>query len=510
MNRTEGKWIADLGDGTYKNPILYGDYSDPDVIRVGDDFYMTASTFTYVPGLPILHSKDLVNWELINYAVKKLPDRYNVPVHGCGVWAPAIRYNDGKFYIYYGDPDIGIFMTYTDDIYGEWSDLVLVKEGKGLIDTCPIWDDDGKAYIVHGYANSRCGIKSHLAVCEMTWDGTKAISEDKIIFNGTISQPTIEGPKAYKRDGYYYVLSPAGGVPTGWQVALRSKNIYGPYEDHIVMRQGLTQFNGPHQGGLVELENGESWFIHFQDLEVIGRITHLQPVEWIDGWPVMGENIDSGLCGQPVYRHKKPDVGGEYPVVTPPTSDDFSGDKLALQWQWQANPQEKWYSMTENKDSLRLYGQNEKTEQEGYLWNMPNLLTQLWQAPSMVTTVKVDMPKGTGKCSAGLGVIGQKYGYLALNDEGIVEYYYGDFKTGNKEVKVLDKCVGTTSVYLRTEVISCSNSKEAFCRLYYSVDGEEFTQLGEYECMQGKWVGAKHAIFCRGEGYADFSDFLVV
>ena len=206
MNRTEGKWIADLGDGTYKNPILYGDYSDPDVIRVGDDFYMTASTFTYVPGLPILHSKDLVNWELINYAVKKLPDRYNVPVHGCGVWAPAIRYNDGKFYIYYGDPDIGIFMTYTEDIYGEWSDLILVKEAVGIIDTCPIWDDDDKAYIVHGYANSRCGIKSHLAVCEMTWDGTKAISEDKIIFNGTISQPTIEGPKAYKRDGYYLSL----------------------------------------------------------------------------------------------------------------------------------------------------------------------------------------------------------------------------------------------------------------------------------------------------------------
>lgn len=512
MNTLEGKWIADLGDGTFKNPILYADYSDPDVIRVGDDFYMTASSFTYVPGLPILHSKDLVNWEIINYAVKKLPDRYNKPVHGCGVWAPAIRYNDGKFYIYYGDPDIGIFMTWTEDPYGEWSDLILVKEGVGLIDTCPLWDDDGKAYIVHGYANSRCGIKSHIAVCEMTWDGTKAIGEDKIIFNGTISQPTIEGPKFYKRDGMYYVLSPAGGVPTGWQVAMRSKNVYGPYEDHIVLRQGLTEINGPHQGGLVELESGESWFVHFQDLEVIGRIIHLQPVEWVDGWPVMGENADTGLCGQPVMRCKKPNVGAEYPITTIPTSDDFSSDKLGLQWQWQANNKEEWYSLTENKGSLRLYSEDLKTKEDKYLWNLPNLLTQLWQAPSMVATVKVSMPKGVGNNKAVLAVIGQKYGYVALTDEGIVEYCNGNFKTDNREWKVNDKCVGTTEAYLRLEVISCTNSKEASCRVSYSVDGSDFISLGEFECMQGKWVGAKFALACVGEkgGYADFSNFLVV
>lgn len=512
MNKTEGNWIADLGDGTYKNPILYADYSDPDVIRVGDDFYMTASSFVNVPGLPILHSKDLVNWELINYAVRKLPERYNKPLHGCAVWAPAIRYNDGKFYIYYGDPDMGIFMTWTEDPYGEWSDLVLVKEAVGIIDTCPFWDEDGKAYIVHGYANSRCGIKSHLAICEMTWDGTKAISEDKIIFRGTVSQPTIEGPKMYKHDGLYYILAPAGGVPTGWQVAMRSKNIYGPYEDHIVLRQGLTEINGPHQGGLVELENGESWFIHFQDLEVIGRITHLQPVEWIDGWPVMGENIDSGLCGQPVLRHKKPNVGKEYPVTTIPTSDDFSSDKLGIQWQWQANPKDSWYSLTENKGSLRLYSEKFETKEDKYLWNIPNLLTQLWRAPSMVASVKVSIPKGTGDNKAVLSAFGLKYGYLALTDEGIVEFCQGDFKHGNSEWKVTDKCIGTTECWLRLEVISCTNSKEAYCRAYYSVDGEDFVQLGEFECMQGRWVGAKFGIACVGEegGYADFSDFLVV
>ncbi len=517
MNRVEGKWIADLGDGTFKNPILYADYSDPDVIRVGDDFYMTASSFTYVPGLPILHSKDLINWEIINHAVKKLPDRYNKPVHGCGVWAPAIRYHEGKFYIYYGDPDLGIFMTCTDDPYGEWSDLVLVKEAVGIIDTCPLWDDDGKAYIVHGYANSRCGIKSHLAVCEMSWDGTKVIGEDKIIFCGTISQPVIEGPKFYKRDGMYYVLSPAGGVPTGWQVALRSENVYGPYEDHIVMRQGLTDINGPHQGGLVELENGENWFMHFQDLEVIGRIIHLQPVKWIDGWPVMGERIDSGLCGQPVKRSKKPDVGKTYPISTIPTSDDFKGGKLGLQWQWQCNPHEEWYSL-ENSGKLRLYSEDLKTESDRYLWNVPNLLTQMWQAPTMVVTTKVSLPKGVGKNKAVLGVIGHKYGYVALTDEGTIEFRTGSSRSLSeydfdvRENIVVDKCVGTTEAYLRCEIISRTNSKEAKGRVSYSIDGNDFITLGEFDIAQGRWVGAKTCIACVGEkgGYADFEDFLVV
>ena len=285
----KGRWISDLGNGRFRNPVLYADYSDPDIVRVGEDFYMTASSFTYVPGLPILHSKDLVNWEIINYAVKELQPIYDKPQHGCGVWAPSIRYHNGKFWIFYGDPDLGIMMTNTDDIYGEWSPLTCVKEAVGIIDTCPLWDDDGKAYIVHGYANSRCGIKSKIAVCEMSKDGTKVISEDTIVFDGTVSHPTLEGPKFYKRNGYYYIMAPAGGVPTGWEVVFRSKNVYGPYEDRIVLRQGKTDINGPHQGGWVELENGESWFVHFQDLEVYGRVVHIQPVTWINDWPAMGE-----------------------------------------------------------------------------------------------------------------------------------------------------------------------------------------------------------------------------
>lgn len=510
----KGRWVSDLGNGSFQNPVLYADYSDPDVIRVGEDFYMTASSFTYVPGLPILHSKDLVNWEIINYAARELQTVYDMPKHGCGVWAPSIRYHDGKFWIYYGDPDLGIMMTNTEDIYGEWSPVVCIKEAVGIIDTCPLWDEDGRAYIVHAYANSRCGIKSKLAVCEMSADGTQVISEDTIVFDGTISHYTMEGPKFYKRNGYYYIMAPAGGVPIGWQTVLRSKNVYGPYEDRIVLRQGTTDINGPHQGGWIELENGENWFMHFQDLEVYGRVVHIQPVTWLNDWPVMGENMDSGMCGQPVLEYKKPNVGKEYPITAIAASDDFSSDTLGLQWQWQANNRAEWYSLTENRGHLRLYATGAKDE-DAYMWNMPNVLTQLWQSPSMVTTVKVEMPKGTGKNKAALGVIGQEYGYIALRDNGTVIFVKGEaINDGDdaEEYIAADKIISETSVYLRTEVMGHRNAMRAKVVCSYSTDGKHFTALGEFDAMQGKWVGAKHAIFVSGEkgGYADFANFEVM
>ena len=506
----KGKWVSDLGNGYFKNPVIYADYSDPDVIRVGEDFYMTASSFTYVPGLPILHSKDLVNWELINYAAKELQSDFDKPIHGCGVWAPSIRYHEGRFYIYYGDPDRGIMMTSTDDIYGEWEPLIGVKEGKGLIDTCPRWDDDGKAYIVHGYAKSRCGFKSKIGLFEMTPDGKKTITEDKIVFDGTISHPTIEGPKFYKRNGYYYIMSPAGGVPTGWQTVLRSKNVDGPYEDRIVLRQGTTDINGPHQGGWIELENGENWFMHFQDLEVCGRIVHLQPVEWINDWPVMGINADSGLCGEPVKICKKPNVGKEYPISVIATSDDFM-DGLGLQWQWQANVKNDWFEC--KNGVLKLNACNTGNN----IWHMPNVLTQLWQAPSMRTTVKVSLPSGTGNTKAGLGVIGQDYGYVALRNDGTVEMTVGTAKNIDNngganvtETVKAEKIISENSVYLRCEIIAKENAYDCIARVSYSEDGEIFTVLGEFAPKQGRWVGAKHAMFCMGdEGFAEFENFVV-
>lgn len=202
-------WTPDLGNGKYKNPIVFADYSDPDVIRTGDDYWMTASSFNCVPGLPVLHSTDLVNWELVNYALPRMYDTdFDAASHGNGVWAPAIRFHDGWYYIYWGDPDRGIYMVRTQDPRGAWSKPVLVKAAKGIIDTCPLWDEDGRAYLVHGWAGSRAGFKSVLSVSEMTPDGTELIGEDVLIFDGHDAHPTVEGPKFYKRNGYYYVFAP--------------------------------------------------------------------------------------------------------------------------------------------------------------------------------------------------------------------------------------------------------------------------------------------------------------
>ncbi|MBO7703780.1 MAG: glycoside hydrolase 43 family protein, partial [Solobacterium sp.] len=295
----------------YHNPVLFADYSDPDVIRVNGQYILTASSFNYVPGLPILVSEDLVSWKLSGYALDQISEssteglphtdsaaigkRFEIPRHSEGVWAPSIRFHDGVYYIYYGMPDEGIYMVSADDPLGTWSEPVCVRQAKGFIDPCPFWDEDGRAYIIHAYAKSRIGFKSMLGIFEMSPDGKQAVSEDRFIFDGTDpAHPavTIEGPKVYRRNGYYYILAPAGGVTYGWQTALRSRTIDGPYEIRTVMEQGNTLINGPHQGALVESSDGREWFIHFQDRGLYGRITHLQPVVWKDVWPVIGTDPD--------------------------------------------------------------------------------------------------------------------------------------------------------------------------------------------------------------------------
>jgi beta-xylosidase len=340
-------WIPDCGDGTYRNPVLFADYSDPDAIRVGDDFYLVASSFHATPGLPILHSKDLVNWTIINHALpRQLPvDHYSVPRHGEGVWAPAIRHHDGKFWITYPDPDFGIYFTTAKDPAGEWTPPVLVKAGKGLIDPCPFWDDDGQPYLIHGWANSRAGISNLLTLHKLSPDGTKVIDAGTTIIDGAKipGWRTIEGPKLYRRHGYYYVFAPAGGVAAGYQAVFRAKNIYGPYELRIVLEQGSTAINGPHQGAWVDTPTGENWFLHFQERRPFGRAVHLQPMVWRDDdWPVMGHDPDGDGKGEPVLVHAKPNVGRTYPVAAPQTSDEFEGAALGLQWQWNANPRPEW------------------------------------------------------------------------------------------------------------------------------------------------------------------------
>ncbi len=486
-------WSPDQGDGTYKNPIIHADYSDPDICRKGNDFYMTSSSFNSIPGLPILHSTDLVNWKLINHALPANVDKhFDIPQHGNAVWAPSFRYHDGMFYIYWGDPDRGIFMVKTDDPAGEWTAPVLVKKAYGNIDACPLWDDDGRVYLVHAFAHSRAGVKSILQVVELNKDGDQILDKGTIVFDGHKDHPTIEGPKFYKRNGYYYIFAPGGGVPTGWQTILRSKNIYGPYEDKIVLAQGKTDINGPHQGGWVELDNGESWFVHFQDKEAYGRIVHLQPVNWIDDWPIMGIDEDGDGTGDPVLIYKKPGLKSSG-VFNPAESDEFDGEKLSLQWQWSANPNPSWYSLKSNPGNIRLNAMN-IPEGSRNLWLSPNVLAQKLPAMEFTTTAKVDISNLKEGETAAFSIFGLDYASIQIKRKGeeiIVQQVECLKADQNAEPKVLaEATIGAEQVWLQIKVTA--DGKAAFG---YSEKGKKFTSLGSsFTMKEGKWVGAKIAL----------------
>ena len=482
-------WIPDLGNGQYKNPVIYADYSDPDVIRVGDNFYMTSSSFNCFPALPILHSKDLVNWTIINHAVKSWPnDYFDVPQHGNGVWAPSFRYHDGYYWIFYGDPDQGIFMVKTKDVTAEWDPPILVKKAKGWIDPSPLWDDDGNAYLVHAFAKSRAGVNSILHVNRMSPDGTRLLDEGTLVFDGHENHPTIEGPKFYKINGYYYIFAPAGGVTPGWQTVLRSKNVFGPYEDKIVLAQGDTPINGPHQGGYIELENGEGWFVHFQDLDPYGRITHLQPVVWKDGWPVMGVDEDDDGTGEPVLRHEKPDVDANVLITIPQTTDEFAGDALGPQWQWHANPKKKWHDVEDG--ALKLYSQPMPEDAEN-LWLVPNMLLQKFPAPNFSATAQITFePQSIGEKIA-LIIMGLDYAYVALtkteNGLSILQASCREAENGAPENVHESLPIKNEIVYLKVKVVA-----PGVCTFFCSQDGDTFTPIGKkFPAQPGKWIGAK-------------------
>lgn len=493
-------WVADLGNGMYKNPIMYTDYSDPDACRVGDDYYMVASSFNCVPGIPVLHSNDLVNWTLIGHAISHIPENASFGTgvnHGGNVWAPSIRFHNGEFYVYYGDPDIGIFMTKTKDPAGEWEPLVLVKKGTGIIDTCPFFDEDGQVYLAHAFAGSRAGIKSVLAVTRLTSDGKKAVGQSRIVYNGHDVDPTIEGAKFYKRNGYYYIFAPAGGVPGGWQTVLRSKDIFGPYERKIVLAQGKSIINGPHQGAWVDTPTGEEWFIHFQDVGPFGRITHLQPLVWKNDWPVIGEDKDGDGCGDPILTHKKPNVGKTYPIATPVESDEFDTNSLGLQWQWHANPKEWWYFTDKTNSCLSLFS---VPQVEGYknLWDMPNLLLQKTPAPDFTATMKLTLKpdiRFRGE-RTGLVMMGLDYAILSFeNTENGFTLSQAEClkaKDGTPEKVNASVLLKDATVYLRLKV-----NPDATCTFSYSTDNKKYTVLGnKFNVKEGMWIGAKIGTFC--------------
>ena len=521
-------WVADEGNGMYRNPVLHADYSDPDVCTVGEDYFLTASSFNCTPGLPILHSKDLVNWKIVNYALKKVEpvEYYNEARHGKGVWAPSIRFHEGMYYIYWGDPDFGIFMVKTRDPYGEWDDPVLVKAGKGMIDPCPLWDDGGRVYLAHAWAGSRAKFNSVLTVCEMNKEGTAVISDPVLVFDGNDGvNHTIEGAKFYKRNGFYYLFAPAGGVVSGWQLVMRSKDVYGPYEARIVMAQGKTDINGPHQGGWVDTPAGESWFLHFQDKGAYGRVLHLNPMKWVNDWPVIGVDKDGDGCGDPVSRYRKPKTGKTYPIETPVESDEFDTRKLGLQWEWHANYQDV-FGFTTNMGYVRIYG-HELSPHFKNFWEVPNLLMQKFPAEEFTATAKLKVSaKDDGQLS-GLIIMGWDYSWIGVEKQGekflLKQAVCKDAEQGNLEqvstLAVLEPSrkfeAGLFPNYEREIYIRVHVDKGAYCRFSYSLDGKKFTEAGTlFKARQGKWIGAKVGMFSvtphgKERGWVDVDWFRV-
>ena len=509
-------WCPDNGDGTFTNPVINADYSDPDVCvgPSGEDYYMTASSFQCAPGLPVLHSRDLVNWEIVGYALKELytgfPElikHFTTPQHGNGVWAPSFRYHDGEYYIYWGDPDFGVFMVKTrgGNPAGEWEAPVRVIEGKGYIDTCPLWDDDGHCYLVNGWANSRAKYASVLTVRELSKDGTRAIGQPVIVFDGNGTENrTCEGPKFYKRDGWYWIMCPAGGVPEGFQLAMRSKSPYGPYEHKIVLAQGKTDVNGPHQGGWVHTKFGEDWFLHFQDKEAYGRVVHLQPVDWSTGWPIMGKK------GEPVVTYKKPQ-SNTATIVTPVESDEFNGMMIGKQWQWQANYDEK-FGVPTAFGTFRIYTQKLEKDWKN-LWLVPNMLLQKTPADQFTATTKIRFTSKADGQFGGLIMFGIDYSALVVKRLGrefqLVQMTCKAADKGKPQSENVLATLKPTAedktdykpglhedIFLRLKVSNAEAGKahggKPMVHFSYSLDGKKWTDCGDaFEMRQGKWVGAK-------------------
>lgn len=500
-------WNADIGDGHYRNPVLYADWSDPDVVRVGHDFFMVASSFNRVPGLPILHSTDLVDWRLIGHALDRLVpgDAYREPRSGCGVWAPSLRHHDGRFWICYPDPDHGIFVTTSDDPAGRWSEPRLVLPGRGLIDPCPLWDEDGNAHLIHAWAKSRCGFNNRLTAHRMTPDLERPLGPGTLVVDGDAIPGcrTLEGPKWYRRNGWYWIFAPAGGVTNGWQYAMRSRHILGPYQPKIVLEQGRTKINGPHQGAWVETPAGDSWFLHFQDLHAYGRVVHLQPMRWLDsGWPVIGHH------GEPVRRHPRPALpatttraAGTTPETTgaPARNLGATPDSGTVgEWTWPANPAPGRGPATNHRpaDGVRL-----RCEPGDDLRTFAAVLGRRLPGPRFRVETTVRLDAGTG-ARAGLAVLGHTYSWIGLEQQpGGPRLTRRTTEAGGEAEQDAIRPEPVTGP-VRLAVIVTDGAV-----VHFAADtGNGWQELGPpFPATPGGWIGATLGLFAIGHtGHADF------
>jgi beta-xylosidase len=488
------KLRSDNGDGTYTNPLIAADFPDPDVIQVDDTYYMVSTTMFVFPGVTVLKSRDLVNWEYCSNAVPRFDFSKCYDLDSCsryahGQWATSMKYNNGKFYLLFITLDEGGFICSASKAEGPWD---IRKLPKGFYDPGLFFDEDGKIYVTHGY--------SKIMVTELNPDFSPK-SNDSLVFTGDIRKG-LEGMHVYRINGYYYLYGTYGGRD-GIQVALRSTNIYGPYEQKVVIRDTTPGVNfGIHQGALIKTKSGEWWTILFVDSGPFGRFPSLQPVTWIDGWPMVGIN------GKAVTTHKKPNVGKEYPATTLPASDEFSNKTLGMQWGWNHNPDPANWSLTKRRGYLRLTTGKIVSN----LREARNTLTQrpyTYYSDSIPTTgtIKMEIRNMKEGDIAGLAVFQDPYGYIAVRQKEETREIVL-VRNGNEIISIN---IGNTQViYLRTTA-SNTTSKASF---QYSFDNKKFVALKDELTMRfnlSVFTGNKFCLFNYATkntgGYVDFDWF---
>ncbi len=516
-------WVSDNGNGTFTNPLFYDEFSDPDLIRVGDDYYLTGTTMHAMPGLPVLHSKDLVNWELMSYAVDRLDfgPRFRLQdgkdIYGQGIWAPSFRYHNGTFYIFTNVNGEGTQLYTATDPKGPWKHT---KMKKSFHDLSVLFDDDGKVYVVWGYEDL------HLA--ELNEDLTDMVegTEKIIVEKGSGAG---EGCHFYKIDGKYYITN-TNYDPVCYQVCLRADKPTGPYEINVMSAEESLGIgtgwrlkdtrNGPpynmdapqenyvgcipmHQGGIVQTQTGEWWGWSMMDYNSVGRVTCLSPVTWKDGWPYFG--LEGNLTRSP-RTWIKPNTGfSSQPKATFERSDDFSGRELKPVWQWNHVPEESKWSLKERKGYLRLKSLPAKD-----FWSARNTLTQRAMGPESSATVELDAKGLKDGDVAGLALLNLPYAWTGVKKEGkTLELRHFDQQTGN----LVKEDINTTKVWLR----AYCNFDTDKGRFSYSTDGTDFKPIGDTIIMPYQlrtFQGIRYALFNFNEegsegGRADFNSFVM-
>lgn len=528
--------FGSLGNGRFRNPVIPSDYSDPDVIRVGNDYYGIASTFCFSPGMIVIHSKDLINWEIINHVVDDIsflhPDLDGKAMNGYynGIWAGSLRQHDGLFYCHFCTPKGGWFVATTDDLYGKWNVEVMKDSngrelrGGGWDDVCPLWDTDGNAYIVA----SNFGKHWFPHIFKMSQDGKyllDAVVDDKCnmeknieLIGGYVVKPfrTAEAGKLYKFGDTYYIyfseVRNIHGNDVRVPVMRRSKSIYGPYEEHLLLHsQGKRVDKEPNQGAIVDAPDGRWWFVtHHGTGDFDGRVVSVLPVEWNEGWPEIGVDLDEDGVGEMVWEMENPiePVGNERIL----TSDDFIGEKLGVQWEFNHQPDNEKWTLSQRPGFFRLY--SSAMSRDGDFFSVPNILSQRyirWGKGEIL--IKMDISHMENDQEGGLAFFngGKDYSYLAIKKttNGFI-VVFSDKQVGKPEKSCI---VATESRNCRNIWIKAIIGFDGKGEFSWSMNGKKFHEVRErFQLKWGSYRGARIGLFTfdnkKGRGYVDFDSFI--